>query len=225
MTQIPRVGAVRRLLDVTVGGTLLLLAAPLLLLAMALVLAVDGRPVLYRQWRVGENGRLFRLIKLRTMRAGAGPGVTASGDPRVTRLGAVLRRLSVDELPQLWHVLTGEMTLVGPRPESVALARRYPAAWRSALDARPGLTGPTQLCFRESSAIPAPGWDVEDWYLEVLVPLRAACDLEYLRRPTVLRTAGYLLRTALFIVGLADYQRTAAQPAVGQPVLGQPAKN
>lgn len=205
-----RVGAARRLLDVALGGTLLVLALPVLALAAVLVLATDGRPVLYRQWRVGEGGRPFRLLKLRTMRPGHGPGVTASGDPRVTPLGAVLRRLSLDELPQLWHVVAGQMTLVGPRPESVALAGRYPPTWRSALDPRPGLTGPTQLSFREGSAIPPPGWGVEEWYLEVLVPLRASCDQEYLRRPTLARTFLYLGRTALLVAGVADYARPVA---------------
>lgn len=223
-----RVGAARRLLDVTLGATLLAVALPVLVLAAVLVLVADGRPVLYRQWRVGEGGRPFQLLKLRTMRAGDGPGVTASGDPRVTRVGALLRRLSVDELPQLWHVVAGQMTLVGPRPESVQLARRYPAAWRSALDPRPGLTGPTQLCFRESSAIPPPGWGVEDWYLQVLLPLRAACDQEYLRRPTLPRTVGYLGRTALLVAGLAHYERPVAPPEAGEadrPSAAQPAKN
>jgi lipopolysaccharide/colanic/teichoic acid biosynthesis glycosyltransferase len=131
-----------------------------------------------------------------------GPGVTAAGDARITRTGVLLRRASLDELPQLWHILRGRMTLVGPRPESVELAARYPAGCRFVLDARPGLTGPTQLRFRERSATPPPGWDVDAWYLSVLVPRRTACDLVYLTRPTLGRTLGYLLLTALQIVGL-----------------------
>jgi lipopolysaccharide/colanic/teichoic acid biosynthesis glycosyltransferase len=211
-----RVGPGRRAVDVAASAVLVVVTAPLVLVAALLILLTDGRPVLFRQERVGEDGVPFRLAKLRTMRA-APPGgateVTATGDPRITRLGAALRRTSIDELPQLWHVLTGRMTLVGPRPESVALASRYPERCRPVLRARPGLTGPAQLRYREASAVPPPGWtDVEGWYLDVVVPLRVEADLEYLRRPTLGATLRLLVVTALFVVGLADVQATARQP-------------
>ena len=205
-----RVGPGRRAVDVAASAVLVLLTAPLVLVAAVLILLTDGRPVLFRQERVGEDGVPFRLTKLRTMRAAE---VTATGDPRITRLGAALRRTSIDELPQLWHVLSGRMTLVGPRPESVGLAARYPESCRPVLLARPGLTGPAQLRYREASAVPPAGWtDVEGWYLDVVVPLRVAADLEYLRRPTVGATLRLLLVTALFVVGLADVQATAQVP-------------
>jgi len=211
-----RVGPGRRAVDVAASAVLVLLTAPLVLVAAVLILLTDGRPVLFRQERVGEDGVPFRLTKLRTMRAAPAGGaaeVTATGDPRITRLGAALRRTSIDELPQLWHVLTGRMTLVGPRPESVGLAARYPESCRPVLLARPGLTGPAQLRYREASAVPPAGWtDVEGWYLDVVVPLRVAADLEYLRRPTVGATLRLLLVTALFVVGLADVQATAQVP-------------
>lgn len=199
----------RRALDVAVAGTALLLAAPLLLLAALLVLLLDGRPVTFRQERLGEGGRLFRLLKLRTMRGadGSGPAVTAATDTRITRLGRLLRRTSVDELPQLWHVLRGDMTLVGPRPETVPLARQYPPSCRTVLAARPGLTGPAQLAYRERSAVPPAGWDIERWYVDVLVPLRTEADMEYLARPTLRGTLRYLVRTARFVTGLGDYER------------------
>jgi lipopolysaccharide/colanic/teichoic acid biosynthesis glycosyltransferase len=185
------------------------LAAPLLAVAALLIWATDGRPVFFHQVRVGEGGRPFRLCKLRSMRLGPdGPAVTARRDVRITRVGAVLRRTSVDELPQLWHVFRGQMTLVGPRPESLELAARYPADCRSVLTARPGLTGPAQLRFREDSAVPPdPGTDVETWYLTTVVPLRTAADREYLARPTLVETVRYLALTALFVVGLVNLQR------------------
>ena len=211
-----RVGPGRRAVDVAASAVLVLLTAPLVLVAAVLILVTDGRPVLFRQERIGEDGVPFRLTKLRTMRtapAGGAAEVTATGDPRITRVGAALRRTSVDELPQLWHVLTGRMTLVGPRPESVGLAARYPESCRPVLLARPGLTGPAQLRYREASAVPPAGWtDVEGWYLDVVVPLRVAADREYLRRPTVGATLRLLLVTALFVVGLADVQATAQVP-------------
>jgi lipopolysaccharide/colanic/teichoic acid biosynthesis glycosyltransferase len=199
----------RRLLDVLVGGLLLILASPLLAVVAVLLLVTSGRPVLFRQSRVGESGRQFTLYKFRTMRLlASGPEITAATDVRITRIGGFLRRTAIDELPQLWHVLRGQMTLVGPRPESAALAAGYPEACRPVLQARPGLTGPAQLRYRERSAVPPNGrTDVERWYLEVLVPLRVAADREYLDRPTVRRTLYYLLVTALFVVGLADLQQ------------------
>ncbi len=208
-----RVGPGRRAVDVAASAVLVVLTAPLVLVAALLILVTDGRPVLFRQERVGEDGVPFRLTKLRTMRAapvGGAAEVTATGDPRITRVGAALRRTSIDELPQLWHVLSGRMTLVGPRPESVSLAERYPESCRPVLLARPGLTGPAQLRYREASAVPPTGWtDVEGWSLDVVVPLRVAADLEYLRRPTVGATLRLLVVTALFVVGLVDVQATA----------------
>lgn len=208
-----RVGRARRILDVAVASGLLLLCLPLLVAAALAVRLTDGGPAFFRQDRLGEGGRTFSLLKLRSMRVGdprwRGPAVTASGDDRITRVGRVLRRTSIDELPQLWHVVTGDMTLVGPRPEAVSLAAAYPPSCRFILMARPGLTGPAQLRYRESAARPPAGWDVEDWYLTHLVPLRVDADLDYLIDPSVSRTVGYLGRTALFVLGVGDESRVA----------------
>ena len=113
----------------------------------------------------------------------------------------MLRAFSIDELPQLWHVLRGQMTLVGPRPESMELAERYPRSCRWVLGARPGLTGPSQLTYRESSITPPAGVsDPDEWYLSVLVPLRAQADLEYLLRPSLAGTVRWLLLTVLVVL-------------------------
>ncbi len=212
-----QVKGARRALDITVALVLLIVTLPVMLVVAGLVLLLEGRPVLFTQERVGENELPFRLYKFRSMRTTEGPGVTAAHDVRVTRLGAVLRRTSVDELPQLWHVLRGQMTLVGPRPESVELALRYPEQCRFVLHARPGLTGPAQLAYRERAAVPPPGWnEPEAWYLSVLVPLRAAADLEFLTRPTVWRAVRCMLLTAGFLLGVVDLQRpvSATPPPV-----------
>ena len=198
-----RVSAARRVLDVTAVVLALAVAVPVLLVAAGLVLITDGRPVLFSQNRLGEGGRPFRMYKLRTMRRSddAGPGVTSVGDNRITPVGRILRAFSIDELPQLWHVVRGQMTLVGPRPESVELAARYPQSCRFVLRARPGLTGPAQLAYREGSITPPAASDPDEWYLSVLVPLRTEADLEYLLRPTLASTVRWLLVTVLAVVG------------------------
>jgi lipopolysaccharide/colanic/teichoic acid biosynthesis glycosyltransferase len=200
-----------------VAGLLLVITSPVLAVGALLVLLTSGRPVLFRQERLGEDGRPFTLVKLRTMRGGGGPGITAAHDCRITGVGAVLRRTSIDELPQLWLVQSGRMTLVGPRPESVELAGRYPSGCRPVLLARPGLTGPAQLEYRERSAVAPPGWDVEQWYLQVVVPLRVASDLAFLARPTLRATLGYVLLTAGFVVGVVDRQRPVSGPRPSGP--------
>jgi lipopolysaccharide/colanic/teichoic acid biosynthesis glycosyltransferase len=197
-----RVSAARRALDVAASALALVVAAPVLLVAAALVLVTDGRPVLFSQTRLGEGGRPFRMYKVRSMRSSVdGPGVTSVGDPRITPVGRILRAFSIDELPQLWHVLRGQMTLVGPRPESTALAARYPESCRFVLAARPGLTGPSQLTYRESSVVPPVGsGDPDEWYLSVLVPLRTEVDLEFLLRPTMASTVRWLLATVVVVL-------------------------
>jgi lipopolysaccharide/colanic/teichoic acid biosynthesis glycosyltransferase len=127
--------------------------------------------------------------------------VTAATDQRVTALGRVLRRTSLDELPQLLNVLHGEMTLVGPRPETVELAARYPEACRWVLQHAPGLTGPCQIRLRDRDVLPPEAVDPEDYYLSVLVPRRVALDTTFLGRPTLTATLGVLLETVGYLLG------------------------
>jgi lipopolysaccharide/colanic/teichoic acid biosynthesis glycosyltransferase len=160
---------VKRALDLAGAGLALLLAGPLLFLA-ALAIKLDDRgPVLYRQRRVGRHGKEFDLLKLRTMVVGAeaqGAGWAVNeGDPRITRAGRVLRRLSLDELPQLWNVVLGEMSLVGPRPTLAYQVERYTPRQRRRLEVKPGITGWAQVQGR--ARVP---WDdrieFDVWYVE-----------------------------------------------------------
>lgn len=203
----------RRNLDVAVALLVLGLSLPLLL---ALVLAVrlsTGGSAIYRQRRVGEAGVPFTLYKFRTMRPGmSGPEVTAPGDRRVTRLGAVLRRTSIDELPQMVNVLVGHMTLVGPRPESVALARRYPAEFRSVFRYRPGVTGPSQVLVRDEKVLRQVS-DVEDFYLTELVPHRVATDLTFLEDATLASTLRWLAQTARYLIAVIRPRPASPLPA------------
>jgi lipopolysaccharide/colanic/teichoic acid biosynthesis glycosyltransferase len=158
-----------RTLDVAGGLAGLAVAGPVLAAAAAAIKLEDGGPVLYRQRRVGLRGEDFELLKLRTMVVGAesqGAGYAVNrGDPRITRVGTVLRRLSIDELPQLWNVVRGEMSLVGPRPTLRYQVERYSERQRRRLDVRPGLTGWAQIKGR--AGLP---WDerieLDVWYVE-----------------------------------------------------------
>ena len=161
--------ALKRVLDVVLASSLLALSAPPLALAALAVKLGDGGRVLYRQRRVGRGGDEFELLKLRTMVVGAerlGAGFAVSrGDPRITRAGRVLRLLGVDELPQLWNVVRGEMSLVGPRPTLAYQVERYTPRQRRRLEVLPGITGWAQVNGR--AALP---WDerieLDVWYVE-----------------------------------------------------------
>jgi len=190
-----------RALDVAVSLALLLLLTPLLLFLGALVFVTEGRPVIFRQRRVGQGGREFTLCKFRTMRRECGgPALTAGHDPRVTRLGLLLRRLHLDELPQLCNVLCGDMTLVGPRPEPVETARRYPPECRWLFRYRPGLTGPCQLHSRVEASLLDGRPDPEGYYLTVLVPRRDRLNAELLAHLTPFVVMRYLFRTFWYVV-------------------------
>jgi lipopolysaccharide/colanic/teichoic acid biosynthesis glycosyltransferase len=189
-------------MDIVVGaGALAALGLPLLALMLAVRLTSRG-PALFRQIRLGQGGRPFQLYKLRSMRVGgSGPEITAAGDARVTRLGRFLRATSIDELPQLWHVIRGQMTLVGPRPETPALAAGYPPECRWVFAFRPGLTGPAQVRLRDSDVLP-PGVPVDtEAYLTWLVPARTAVEARYLASPTLLATLGVLADTVRHLLG------------------------
>ena len=158
-----------RALDVAGASLGLALASPALIAAALAIKLEDGGPVLYRQRRVGLHGAEFELLKLRTMvvgaeRHGAGWAVNR-GDPRITRVGRVLRRLSVDEIPQLWNVVRGEMSLAGPRPTLAYPVERYTERQRRRLEVKPGVTGWAQIHAR--AALPWPERiELDVWYVE-----------------------------------------------------------
>jgi lipopolysaccharide/colanic/teichoic acid biosynthesis glycosyltransferase len=164
---------VNRATDVGLAAAGLVVSAPLLGLAALAIKLEDGGPVLYRQTRVGLHGADFELLKLRTMVVGAetqGAGFAVDrGDSRITRVGRVLRKLSVDELPQLWHVLRGDMSIVGPRPTLRYQVERYTERQRRRLDVKPGLTGWAQVNGR--ATLPwAERIELDLWYVDHRTP-------------------------------------------------------
>jgi lipopolysaccharide/colanic/teichoic acid biosynthesis glycosyltransferase len=160
---------VNRAFDVAIAGTGLVIASPLLAVAAIAVKLEDRGPVLYRQTRVGKAGVDFELLKLRTMVIGAetmGAGYAVNkGDPRITRVGRVLRRLSLDELPQLWNVVRGEMSIVGPRPTLRYQVDRYDERQHHRLDVEPGITGWAQIHGRAKLSW-AERIELDLWYVE-----------------------------------------------------------
>ena len=193
----PTAGAfAKRAFDLVASAMgLVVLALPLVLLAVAVKLTSRG-PALFRQPRVGRGGRLFRICKLRTMTHGSGgPEVTAGGDARVTALGRWLRRLKLDELPQLWNVVAGDMSLVGPRPEVPRYVARYSDDERAVLSVRPGITDPASLQLRHEEELLARFSDRERAYVEVLLPLKLELQRDYLRERSLGRDLLLIVET------------------------------
>ena len=194
-----------RALDL-VGASLGLVLASPFLAAAAIAIKLDDRgPVLYRQQRVGKDGREFELVKLRTMvvgaeRQGAGWAVNR-GDPRITRVGAALRRISLDEVPQLWNVVRGEMSLVGPRPTLAYQVEQYTSHQRRRLDVRPGITGWAQVQGRAS--LP---WEE-----------RIELDVWYVDNRSPWLDARILARTPFALFGGTYKGKTGGWQAGGEP--------
>ncbi len=171
-----------RAADVLLAGTGLVLASPVFAVSALAVKLQDGGPIFYRQTRVGRDGEDFELLKLRTMVVGAeklGTGFAVDkGDPRITRLGRYLRGTSIDELPQLWNVLRGDMSVIGPRPTLRYQVEQYDERQRRRLEVRPGLTGWAQVNGR--AALPWPERiELDLWYVEHRSP---RVDLQILLR-------------------------------------------
>lgn len=182
----------KRTIDVVVAAPALLVLSPLFLAIAILVVIDSSGPVLYRAERVGFRGRPLRMLKFRKMHPSAGgAALTIAHDERLTRVGAWLARTKLDELPQLWHVLRGEMSLVGPRPEAPNFVARFLSGYAVILGTRPGLTGYTQLAFAREAAI-LDAEDVHGHYLTELLPQKVALDRLYASRLSTRRDLAIL---------------------------------
>ena len=177
----------KRLFDLACSAAGLVILSPLLLLiALALKLSSRG-PVFFRQVRVGMGGAPFRIWKFRTMVEGAerqGGALTVGADPRITRAGRLLRATKLDELPQLFNVLAGEMSLVGPRPEVARYVSGYTAEERRVLELVPGMTDPASIEYRDEARLLAGRADPERAYVEEIAPRKIRLNLEYAARAT-----------------------------------------
>jgi lipopolysaccharide/colanic/teichoic acid biosynthesis glycosyltransferase len=217
---------VKRLFDIAVSGVGLLFAAPVIAVsALAIRLSSPG-PLIYRARRAGQHGRPFTMYKLRTMHVappGAGSVITAGNDPRVFRVGALLRKSKLDELPQLLNVLRGDMSLVGPRPEDPKIvAEHYTSAYRETLTVRPGLTSPGSLYDYTHGERYLSAHDTEREYVEQLLAIKTAIELVYLQRANFaydLAVIGRTLRIiAAVMMGRRDFPEPPEAPAARELV-------
>jgi lipopolysaccharide/colanic/teichoic acid biosynthesis glycosyltransferase len=173
--------AFERFFDVTCSAAGLLLLMPVFVGVALMIILDDGPPVLFSQTRVGRNGKPFRIWKFRTMRFGShGSIVTAAGDGRITRAGMRLRKYKLDELPQLFNVLKGDMSLVGPRPEVPEHVQFQAAAWQAVLQVRPGITDLATLLYRDEERIIGASEDPNAFYRESVLPAKLLLNLAYL---------------------------------------------
>lgn len=176
-----------RVIDFAVSTLAVFLLLPVFLI-IGMVIKVDSPgPVFYRARRVGKDGRIFFLYKFRSMAVGAdqnGPAITATGDPRITRVGRLLRKTKIDELPQLLNVIKGDMSLVGPRPESPDYVQFYTTTQRRILAVRPGITSAASLRYRHEEML-LTGADWEETYREKVMPDKLQIDLDYEERRTL----------------------------------------
>ena len=207
----------RRAFDVVTAAILLALAAPFILLGMLAIRLASPGPVLFRCTRVGRSGRAFTMYKLRTMHVAnggaAGSRITGSDDPRVFTAGRLLRRAKIDELPQLWNVLRGDMSLVGPRPEDPALVRRhYAAEHLETLRVRPGLASPGTIYATTHGDAFLTGPDPEVAYAQQVLPIKLALDTVYVRRASAWYDVRLLCRAV----------RTVGMMLAGRRNFGEP---
>jgi len=192
----------KRAFDIVLSSAILIVLSPLLLAVAVLVKLDSPGPVLFRQKRLGQGGRVFEILKFRTMAFHSGENgssITGDNDPRVTRIGKVLRRYDLDELPTLCNVVKGEMSIVGPRPEVPKFLAYYTSDQRRVFAVKPGLTDPATLAFRHEAVLLS-GDDVEQTYVRDILPHKLTLSLGYVTRQSFSYDLGIICRTLATIL-------------------------
>jgi lipopolysaccharide/colanic/teichoic acid biosynthesis glycosyltransferase len=195
----------KRVFDIVFALCALLISAPVLV-AVALWIKLDSQgPVLFRQERVGLRGRLFAIYKFRTMQVGAaekGPQITIGADPRITQVGAFLRKYKLDEFPQFVNVLVGDMSIVGPRPEVPRYMALYPLEARNLiLSVRPGITDLASIVYRDESVLLASAEDAEALYVQEILPAKLEHYIQYVQKRSFWFDMVIVWRTAAAVLG------------------------
>jgi lipopolysaccharide/colanic/teichoic acid biosynthesis glycosyltransferase len=192
----------------------LILLFPLMLVLAAAIWTESGRPILFGQQRVGRGFRPFTLWKFRSMRKQAGPLVTAASDPRITSVGRIIRGAKLDELPQFWNVLRGDMSLVGPRPEVAPYVECFRAEFEPILRVRPGITDPASIAFRHEDVLLAASTSPETAYVERVLPAKLSLSLDYVRHVSFRGDLSIFIRTLLVVLRPACSHRPGPSDAV-----------
>ena len=188
----------KRLMDILASATLLVLLCPIMVGLALWIRWKDGAPVLFRQERIGRNGVPFDILKFRTMRlqqAGDLAVTSGDGDERITSTGKRMRSRRMDEFPQLWNVLKGDMSFVGPRPEVPSYVDVQSETWKSVLSVRPGITGPDALAFRNEGELLSQVQDADQHYRDTLLPQKLAIQVDYVANRTLASDLAILFRT------------------------------
>lgn len=212
----------RAALERAVAGLALLACSPLLAIAAACIAIESGFPVLFRQRRVGQGGTTFLLVKLRSMHTGCdGTAITAAGDPRVTVVGAFLRKYKIDELPQLWNILAGDMQFIGPRPEVPPMVDENDPAWRAILSRKPGITDVSTLVYRNEERVLEQYADPDRAYREIVLPDKLKLSARYLETRTLLSDCKLLALSAWYSFFPAGFDAAHILSALGQHDRGR----
>jgi len=205
----------KRALDILSATAGLILLSPMFGLVVCCIKLTSRGPVLFRQIRIGQGGRPFQILKFRSMTtqpSNRDLGITIAGDSRATPVGKFLRRFKVDELPQLWNVVRGEMSLVGPRPEVPVYVEEYTPEQRMVLSARPGITDPASLAYRHEEEILAGQGDPEQFYRTKILPDKLARNRAYLEKITLPNDIRIIVKT--FCSSFLPSVKTGARPAL-----------
>ena len=198
----------KRIFDIIISLVVLVLFSPLFMLIMLSLLIFDGRPVLFSQRRVGINGSDFMLNKFRTMRLKQGSSndtFDAGDQSRITKSGFFLRKTKLDELPQLWNVLIGDMSIVGPRPEVQKWVDAYPDRWAKVLMIKPGITDPASIYYRNEEELLAKAADPEAYYRDHILPHKLDLYEEYVMTRSFCGDIYLILKTILSIIFPKNY--------------------
>lgn len=204
---------IKRISDIIVSLCILVLTFPLMLIVSFLILIIEGYPILYKAKRAGRNNKVIIIYKFRTMIKNAeivGPSITYGGDSRVTKLGKLLRDTKIDELPQVVNVLRGDMSIVGPRAESLDIVSNFTPEQMRVLEVKPGLTGPGALYYymhqQDEKAVDS---NNEEYYIKHQLPIKLQLDINYIERYNkygILEDLTIILRT-LFIMVLFIFKK------------------
>ncbi len=217
----------KRVLDIVFAGAMLLMVLPLLLVCALLVRLESEGPALFRQTRMGRGFRTFEILKLRTMCEGEpGTPITLGIDPRITRVGAWLRRRKLDEFPQLWNVLRGDMSLVGPRPVIPELALEFATEYEELLKGRPGLTDPASVEYCHEAEMLADRADPLRCFKSVVVPDKLRISRNYLNSANTLRDLAVIVKTPAVVLiptrpGALSLGLERLHPPVCPPAMSQ----